>query len=277
MLAVLAGSGRLPAALVAGCATRPVVCALEDFQPEGVTPDETFRLETLGSLIAGLKARGVTEVCFAGGMVRAPIDPARIDAATMPLVPVIQAALAAGDDGALRAVIAVFEQAGLMVRGAHEIVPALLPSEGVLSIRAPEDRDRRDAKRAQAVAEAMSVADSGQCCAVLSGQVLALEGIFGTDWMLDSLTGRPDGLRGGVFYKAPKIGQDRRVDLPTIGPDTARRVRAAGLSGLVIEAGGVIVMDQPETIAACDREELFLWVRPPEPSPSEPEASCTPS
>jgi DUF1009 family protein len=106
----------------------------------------------------------------------------------------------------------------------------------------------------------MGAVDIGQSCVVAAGQALAVEALFGTDWMLDSLRLRPDGA-GGVLFKAPKPDQDRRVDLPTIGPSTVAGAAAAGLSGIAIEAGGVMVTDRDRTIADCDRLGLFLWVR----------------
>ncbi|MEL6519181.1 MAG: UDP-2,3-diacylglucosamine diphosphatase LpxI, partial [Pseudomonadota bacterium] len=36
---------------------------------------------------------------------------------------------------------------------------------------------------------------------------------------------------------------------------------AAGLSGIVIEAGGVMVLDRDATVRAADDAGLFLWVR----------------
>lgn len=198
---------------------------------------------------------------MAGAIRRPKIDPAAIDVATLPLVPVLQRALMAGDDGALRGVISVLEQAGFQVRAAHEIAPDLLPDAGVLTQCAPGPAAESDATRAQAIVAAMSAVDVGQACVVQAGQALALEGVYGTDWMLASLAERPSGTTGGLFYKAPKPDQDRRADLPTIGPDTVRAVAAAGLDGLVIEAGGVIVLDQIGLVAECDRLGLYLWVR----------------
>lgn len=263
MLALIAGAGSLPRVLAQAQATPPLICALEGFEPEGIAPNQVFRLETLGTLLQDLKAQGITEVCFAGGIRRPPVDPSRIDAATLPLVPILMQALAAGDDGALKAVIAVFEQAGFTVRGAHEIAPSLLPDAGVLTDTQPDKQDTGDAARGVAILAAMSGVDVGQSCVVARGQALALEGVFGTDWMLDSLRARPD-TTGGVFIKAPKADQDRRADLPTIGVGTVAGAVAAGLRGLVIEAGGVMALDLPGVIAACDANGLFLWVREPE-------------
>lgn len=262
MLALIAGTGALPGALAVRLDAPPLVCALDGFAPDDLTIDVTFRLETLGTLLAVLRDNGVSQVCMAGAIGRPAIDPAAIDAATMPLVRLIQTAMASGDDGALRAAITIFEQAGMTVSGAHEIAPDLLPAAGCRTSAQPADADRADAARGAAIVAAMSAADIGQACVVQRHQALAIEGAFGTDWMLRSLTTRPDA-GGGLLFKAPKPGQDRRVDLPAIGPDTITAACAAGLNGVVIEAGGVMVLDQPGVWAECDRLGLFLWVREP--------------
>lgn len=260
MLALIAGQGALPGQLIKALKTPALIAALDGFPPEGLTPDITFRLETLGSFLAEMSARGVTEVCFAGSIRRSPLDASKVDTATAPLLPAIVEALQSGDDAALRTVLGIFEAAGLKITAAQEIDPALLPEPGVVTGKRPTDADERNAIRAAEIMKALGPADVGQACVVHDGQALAIEAHFGTDWMLDSLLRRPDG-RGGLLFKAPKPGQDRRIDLPAIGPDTIARAAKAGLSGVVIEAGGVMVVDRDAAIVAADHAGLFLWVR----------------
>lgn len=260
MWALIAGSGALPDTLVEAAETRPLVCALQGMGPDRLSVDITFRIEQLGSFLSDLKARGVDTLCLAGGVQRPEIDQAAIDAETAPLVPVITGAMTSGDDGALRAILQVLQEAGFAIRAAHDIAPEILMPTGVPTQAQPDETAQADAARAETVVAAMGAADIGQSCAVKSGMVLATEGIFGTDWMLDSLAARPDG-QGGLFYKAPKPGQDRRADLPTIGPATVEAVAKAGLNGIVIDAGGVIVLNRMDVIAACDQLGLYLWVR----------------
>ncbi|MGB3553910.1 MAG: UDP-2,3-diacylglucosamine diphosphatase LpxI, partial [Jannaschia sp.] len=80
-----------------------------------------------------------------------------------------------------------------------------------------------------------------------------------------SRPGLPEFVRpmGGVFFKAAKPGQDRRIDLPAIGPDTIRRAAAAGLNGIVVERGGVLVLDADGITAQLRSTGLFLaaWDR----------------
>ncbi|MFV0360105.1 LpxI family protein [Tropicimonas sp.] len=268
MLALIAGRGRLPE-LLAGQVRREgrglVYCAFHDTPPGPVAPDIVFRLETLGSLVRQLRRRGVDEVCLAGGIRRPRLNPLRLSLASLPLIPRFVAALRQGDDGALRAVLELFEENGMKVRAAQEIMPSLLPDAGVLTRARPDASDRADAARGAEIVAAMGQADVGQACVVAHCQALAIEAMPGTDWMLASLAGRRDGLPGGgLLYKAPKPTQDRRVDLPAIGPGTVAGAVAAGLRGVVIEAGGVLVLDLKETVAAADAAGLYLWVRAPE-------------
>ncbi|NRB16979.1 MAG: LpxI family protein [Rhodobacteraceae bacterium] len=261
MLALIAGTGALPGEIVSQLTPRPLICCMAGHEPTSVTAELNFRLEHLGSFLAELSARGITEICMAGAVGRPRIDPSAIDAATFPLVPVLQAALAAGDDGALRAVIEIFETSGFSVKAAQDVVPDLLMTAGVPTLVQPGELDKADALRGAEIVAAMSAADIGQSCAVRDRQAIAVENTFGTDWMLQALQHRPDG-QGGLLFKAPKPAQDRRVDLPTIGPATVEMAAKAGLSGIVVEAGGVIVLAQDEVIATADRLGLFLWLRP---------------
>jgi len=267
MLALIAGEGALPHILFDHLTSRgmsPLIVEMQGF-PAAIDGGKVlrFRVEHLGSLLADLKARGITELCLAGHVQRPKLDPNAVDALTQPYVATITQAIQAGDDGALRAIVTIFEAAGFSLLAADDLLPGLLPATGVPSQLKPDQRHAADAARACRIVGALGSVDVGQGCVVAGGQALALEGFGGTDWMLASLAGdrRPAGPKGGLFLKAPKPGQDRRVDLPVIGPQTVAAVAAAGLDGIVIEAGGVMVLDADATVQACDTHGLFLWVR----------------
>lgn len=291
---MIAGQGALPRRVAKALAgTDWFACHLDGFLPEGVGQSRGFRLEELGGFLTSLKDADVAQVVFAGDIARPALDPSRVDGATQPLLPRILQGLRDGDDAALRAVIATFEEAGLRVVAPSDLDPTLteLPLAGQ-----PGEVDLADIARAVDVHAALSPIDVGQGVVVARGRVLAIEAAPGTDFMLATLAARPpqppraaaggfdlfggaadwlsggpaqsglppfDKPDGGVFFKAPKLGQDRRIDLPAIGPETIRRCAAAGLNGLALEQGGVMVLE-PEDVAAQLRSSgLFLaaWSR----------------
>ncbi len=301
MLALVCGTGGLPAAVASAQDVPPLTCVLDGFAPDGLEADITFRLEQLGSFLADLGKRGVTDVCLCGAITRPAIDPSLIDADTLPLVPILQAAMAQGDDGALRAVISLFEQTGFIIRAASELAPDLLPAAGVLTRAHPTGQTRADVQEGLLALAEMGRRDEGQSCIIRHGAVVALEDQAGTDAMLAGQAGRyempwygrdptewltdaagealqsaADWLsgeaapeppkpprEGGTLFKAPKPGQETRADLPTIGPKTAMAAAEAGLDGIVIAAGGVMVLDRDQTLRILDGMGMFLWVREP--------------
>lgn len=265
--ALIAGTGALPALLAAACPGM-LICEMEGFAAAvpGAAPLR-FRVERLVPFLDGLVARGIRRVIFAGAMRRPRLEPELFDPQTAMLVPRLLGAMQAGDDATLRAVIALFEEWDLKVVGADAIAPDLVPGAGVLC-GTPGPADELDAARAAAIVAALGAADVGQGAVVAQGLCLAVEALPGTDAMLDfaalhqGLRPDPAGARG-VFYKAPKPGQDRRIDLPAIGPQTVARAAAAGLAGIAWEAGGVLLLGREKTLAAAQEAGLFLWSRMP--------------
>jgi DUF1009 family protein len=112
--------------------------------------------------------------------------------------------------------------------------------------------------------DALGPFDVGQATVVSNGHVIAVEAAEGTDHMLARIgelrrLGRVTSPVGaGVLVKAPKPGQDRRFDLPSIGPRTIELVAKAGLAGLAVTAASTMIAEAELTIAAADRERIFV-------------------
>ena len=263
--AIIAGRGALPAALAAAMAEPPLIAALDGFVPEGLAVDMVFRVERLVPFLRALDEAGVGQVVLAGAVQRPRLDPALLDPATAELLPRLMQAMAAGDDATLRAVLEIFAEFGFAVAGVEAVAPGLLPRPGVLAGKVTP-RDEADAARAAEIVAALGAVDVGQGAVVAQGLCLGVEALPGTDALLAAVAGigalRPDPARGrGLLYKATKPGQDRRIDLPTLGPDTLRAVAAARLGGVAFEAGSVICLDLPGMQRLADDLGLFLWAR----------------
>jgi len=203
---------------------------------------------------------GVTGSGLCGAVDRPRLDPAALGAETAPVVPLLMQAAGQGDDGALRAIMGLFEQTGFAVRAAHDLAPDIVAPPGVLSEAWPDAQMRADAARGAAVLAALSPLDVGQAVIVGQGQVLGIETMGGTDALMAGLPDVPQ-RASAVLVKGPKIGQDGRADMPTIGPDTLKAAAAAGLAGVVVDAGDVILLEPEACAALADSHGLVLWSR----------------
>jgi len=255
-LAIIAGSGALPA-LVAE--RNPAVIVRLAGVPCEATGEAMIdaRLEHLGQLFADLRDAGVGDLCLAGAMRRASFDTSQLDPQTQALLPRIMAAQGRGDDALLREVVAIFESEGFTIRGAHELRPDLLAP----ATTGGSDPQRADAARARSVLAALGPLDVGQAAVAAKGQLLGIETLQGTDALLRFVAETVPG-SGGVLVKRAKPGQDLRVDMPAIGPDTVALAAEAGLSGIELQAGHVLLLDPAAVDAAVKAHGLSLWAVP---------------
>jgi DUF1009 family protein len=177
----------------------------------------------------------------------------------------ITAAFRKGDDGLLSVVVDILEAHGFRVVSALDLAPDLsIGNPGPVGARQPEGAARGEIDLGLELIAALSPFDVGQCVVVSDGRPVAIEGAEGTDAMLARVAEMRRNGRlkretgGGVLIKAPKRGQNMRIDIPTIGPETVRRAAEAGLQGIAITVGEVIVADRQETIALADACGLFI-------------------
>ncbi len=273
-LGLVAGGGGLPRQVADACldAGRPFfVVRLKGFADPVMAqfPGIDAGLGEFGRVFKALKAEKCQSVCFAGAVTRPDFSRLKPDLRGLVAMPALMAAARRGDDAILRQVLWEFEREGFVIEGAHLAVAGMTMSEGAMGRIRPEARHAEDITRALQVARGIGELDIGQGAVVADGLVLAVEAQEGTDAMLKRCGELPEALRGtpekrlGVLAKAPKPIQDRRVDLPTIGVSTVRNAAAAGLAGIVGEAGAVLVVDRVEMIAEADALGMFIYGSPP--------------
>lgn len=263
-LGILAGGGVLPRLVVASCReqARPVfVLAFEGYTDVETTQGVEHawvRLGAAGAALRHLRDSGAEELVLAGPIRRPSLADLRPDAFALKFF-ARAGGKALGDDGLLRNVIRMLEvEEGFRIVGADDIVAEITAPSGLLGRHAPDTHAKRDIARGEDVLRALGAADVGQAVVVQDGIVLGVEAVEGTDALLD----RSGSLRregpGGVLVKFGKPGQETRADLPTIGPDTVRRARDAGLRGIAIEAGVTLVLGRAEAVSEADAAGMFL-------------------
>src|SRR5262245_42020221 len=272
-IGILAGGGRLPLMIAESALARGRKVHIVAIEGEADPEIERFphtwvNWGQIGRMLTTLRREGGNELVIAGGVRRPDFWHIRPDAGFFASLPQIVGLIAAGgDDSVLSRVVLFFEHKGLDVRGAHEIAPDLLAGAGDLIDTELAPEDRRDAEIGFAVRRRLARLDAGQSVVVANERVLAIEGAEGTDRMLErvlDLREREDPtVRRGVLAKGPKPGQELRIDMPAIGPRTVDSVVAAGLAGIVVEEGGVLVLDREETLRRAAANACAVHGLPP--------------
>lgn len=262
---ILAGGGPLPFQVAEAVRSRGgdvFIVGFQDFvDPVRIRdwPHRIIRLAAAGEILSALRAAGCHDIVLIGPVKRPALRDLRPDAEGARLLARVGRALFSGDDGLLGALVRIFGEEGFRVRGAHEFLTHSLGRPGPLGRFAPDDRARSDIARGIAVVRALGVLDIGQGCIVQDSLVLAVEAIEGTDAMIERAASLRQPGPGGVLVKMLKPGQEKRADMPTIGPQTLYNASSAGLRGIAFETGGTLLTDPAECEATADRLGLFLY------------------
>jgi UDP-2,3-diacylglucosamine hydrolase len=277
-VAVICGGGTLPFA-VADSAVRQgrdvVLFPIRGWaDPTGVVRYRHHWL-ALGQFGRGRRlaaAEGCRQVVFIGSVIRPALHEIRLDWQTIRLLPRIARLYRGGDDQLLSGIGQIFQEHGFSLIGAHDIASDIVVPPGPVGGLIPTADDNADIARGLAVLSALGPYDIGQAVVVARSHVLAVEAAEGTDNLLARVAelrkvGRIRSRAGtGVLVKAPKPGQDRRLDLPAIGPQTVAGVIRAGLAGLAVVAGGAIMAEPERVAAAADAGGVFVvGISPPSP------------
>ena len=269
-LAIVCGAGSLPFALADAAARRGrrvVLFALRGFADPARVAAYPHHWTFMGQLNRFMKiaeTEGCRDIALIGSVTRPSLWTIRPDWRVLLLMPQIVRLYRGGDDHLQSGIGRLFEQHGFRLVGPHDIAPELTMPLGPLGSLVPSERDRADIARGLAVLDALSPHDVGQAVVVAENHVLAVEGPEGTDRALARVAdlrkgGRIRSAAGtGVLVKAAKLGQDHRIDLPTIGPQTVEGAAAAGLAGIAVVAGSTFVAEPQAIAAAADRAKLFV-------------------
>jgi hypothetical protein len=267
-LGIIAGRGPLPCVLAASAAARGLPLHIVAIRGEARDEIERFphtwiKWGEIGKMFAALDRNGCEDLVIIGGVNRPDLANVRFDLGALKTLPFLLSLGKGGDDHVLSRIVRFFEDKGYRVHGAGDVAPEIMAGIGKLGTTAPSAEDRADIDMAFEVVRALGRFDVGQAAVVVKGHVLAVEAAEGTDAMLARCAelreaGRAGrGGRAGVLVKAPKPGQEERVDMPTIGPETVTKAAAAGLAGIAV-AERVLMAERAATIAAANQRGLFL-------------------
>ncbi|MDI6869809.1 MAG: UDP-2,3-diacylglucosamine diphosphatase LpxI [Bacillota bacterium] len=247
-MAILAGRGALPVEAAREARRRgeaPVVVALVGGTDPGLSAEGgSFHRVPLGELerlLSLLRAEGVVRALLAGKVTKELLFRDFVPDERMAAL--LSRVADRDDDTLLLAVVEELAAAGVTVQRQDEYLGHLLAPAGLLSRRAPDEREWADIRYGFARAKEIAGLDLGQTVVVKNLAVLAVEAIEGTDACLRR--GGELGRGGSVAVKVAKPRQDPRFDVPTVGPETLVTMASAGISCLAVEAGATFLVDRP--------------------------------
>jgi DUF1009 family protein len=262
-LGLIAGKGSYPL-LLAESARAQGVEKIYAVAFRGETSREIERLADevrwvhVGQIIEPIEffqASGAAGCVMAGQITPRNIFKLRLDALARKIMRELGARHAHSIFGAIAAELATH---GLTLLPGCQFMEKHMPDAGLLTRRAPDEREQADIEIGLTVARVISDYDVGQSVAVKDGVILTVEDFDGTNKMMRR-AGKIGG-PGAVLVKVAKTGHDMRFDIPIIGTQTLKVLKKAKATAIALEAGRAIILEKEKVVELADALKISIVV-----------------
>ncbi len=266
-IGLIAGSGNLPLLILEECKKKgiePYVILIKDFAKEEDYSHLNHIVINFGDVGKGLsffKKNKIRYIVFAGAVKKPDLKTIWPDLKGFSLLFKLLKCKIFGDNTVLQTVIDFLEKEKFEVIPVNKILDNVkIPFGKVGKVNLSNNDYRRDIDLGIKLLKHISDFDIGQSVVIQNGMVIGIECIEGTQELINRCgqikynTGRKP-----VLVKIKKTNQTTKADLPSIGEDTIKQIKAAGFAGIAVDFENTLVLNKNETIKLADKNGLFIF------------------
>ncbi len=217
-------------------------------------------LGQFGRIINILKENNCKKVLFAGKVKKPKFSKLHLDFKAIYYMPRIIKSSKLGDAAVLKEIIDILKIERVTTVSSLFFNPELTLKKGIYTKLKPSKVDRLDIKKAILTLNKLGKYTFSQGAVVRNKKIIAIEDKGGTQQMLK----RCKSLRfknQGVLVKLPKKKQDLRIDLPTVGLQTLKQCKSAGLKGIVLKSKQNVFLERKKCFSFANKNKMFIIVK----------------
>ena len=212
-----------------------------------------------GKIIKILKDNNCKKVLFAGKIIRPKFSKLKLDLKGLYYMPAIIRASKIGDAAILKKIINIFNKEKIKVISSTFFNPELSLAKGNYTKIKPNKSDKKEISKGIKTLNNSNPYSHTQGLIVRDNNVLVKESLKGTKKMILSI--KKTKINSGILIKYPKKKQDLRIDLPTVGIETIKDCKKAGLKGIILKASQNIILDKKKCILFANKNKMFIKVQ----------------
>ena len=209
-----------------------------------------------GEILKLIKFKKCKKVIFAGNIIKPKISKLKLDLKGLMYIPRVIKAAKLGDAAILKVLIKILSENDIKVIKLNTFNPELTLKKGIYTKIKPSNSDKKEIFQGIKILKKINSYNHTQAAIIRNNKVISLEKRKGTKEMIKSIAKSKD--KRGILIKLPKLKQDLRVDLPTIGLDTFKDCNNVGIKGIVVKSNQNIILNKKESIKYANRNKLFL-------------------
>ena len=213
-----------------------------------------------GKIISILKKKNCKKVLFAGKVNKPNFSKLKLDLKGIYYMPGIIKNSKLGDAAILKQVIKILNKEKIQTISSILYTPELSLNKGNYSKIKPDTQDKKDIFNAIKTLNKLNRYNFTQAAVSRKNKIIAIESKEGTEQMLRKIKFVKN-IKSGVLVKFPKKKQDIRIDLPTIGLNTLKQCKIAGLKGIVLKHKKNIFLEKNKCIKYANKNKMFIAVK----------------
>jgi UDP-2,3-diacylglucosamine hydrolase len=259
---LIAGNGRFPFLVLEGARSQGIEMAVIAIKEEASAELEKtatrlhwVSLGELSKTIDLLHKEGVTQAVMAG-----QVKHSKIFSAIRPdwkLAKLLFSLPGKNTDALIGGVAKVLQDEGIQLVDSTLFLKPLLPELGVLTRRAPNERESADIAYGHSVARQIAGMDIGQTVVISDQACVAVEAMEGTDETIARAARIVEG-KPLVVVKVSKPKQDMRFDVPVVGLPTIEQMKSSRATALAVDAGRTLLFDRQKLIELADAAGIAI-------------------
>ena len=211
-----------------------------------------------GKILKLINEKKCKNVLFAGKIDKPKLSNLKLDLKGIYYLPRIIKAFKLGDAAILKELIKILKEKKIKVIRSNFFNPELTLKKGNFSKIRPNKLDSISIQKGIRSLNSFNAHNHVQGLVIRNNSIITKETSKGTKKMIQSIN--KSKYLGGILIKFPKKKQDLRVDLPTIGLETFKDCKKAGLKGVVLKSNQNIFMEKHKCINFANKNKIFIKI-----------------
>ena len=213
-----------------------------------------------GKILSILKSKNCKKVLFAGKVVKPNFKSLKLDLKGIFYMPKIIKSSKLGDAAILKQIINILKKEKIQTVSSNKYTPEISLPKGNYTLIKPNNFDKKDIRCGEKALKRSGNFSFIQGVICRNNKIVALEGSGGTQKMIKKVK-KISKAPNGILIKFPKKRQDLRVDLPTIGLETLKQCKTAGLKGIVLKHKLNIFLNKRQSVKYANRNKMFIFIK----------------
>ena len=213
-----------------------------------------------GKIISILKSKNCKKVLFAGKVAKPNLKSIKLDFKGILYFPKIIKSSKLGDAAILKQIINILKKEKIQTLSSNKFTPEISLSKGNYTLIKPNTFDKKDILCGEKALKNSGNFSFVQGAICRNNKILAIEGNGGTQKMIKKVK-KINKSPSGILIKYPKKRQDLRVDLPTVGLETLKQCKTAGLKGIVLKHKLNIFLNKRQSVKYANRHKMFILIK----------------